>query len=479
MILLVNPNRMRPPVAPLGLELIAHALARAGHPAAILDLAWEKAPLAAIGHALRRLRPDAVGLTVRNIDDCYYASQAFLLPPLRRLVQEIKRTTTAPVIVGGVGFSIAPAAALAYLGADYGVRGDGEQALPLLLDALGAGRSPAGTPGLIRPGDDEPAPAEWRGYGSAEPVRGAFDLGRYFRRGGQGNLETSRGCNRKCIYCADPVGKGRRPRFRAPEGVAEEIARLLELGIHAFHFCDCEFNLSRRHAEAVARAIIAAGLSRRIQWYTYALPRPMDPGLARLLAASGCAGIDFSVDAANDDMLARLGRDFGVSDLERCAAAMRAAGIPFMYDLLLGGPGETLRTLGETVKRLKRIRPDRVGVSFGVRVFPGTKLAGMAAKMGAFAENPCLHGVTRNNPGLLRPIFYLSDRLGPGPEAALKKLIGNDPRFFFAARAELRGNYNYNNNRPLCAAIGRGARGAYWDILRRAAATASAPSAPS
>ncbi len=28
-------------------------------------------------------------------------------------------------------------------------------------------------------------------------------------------------------------------------------------------------------------------------------------------------------------------------------------------------------------------------------------------------------------------------------------------------------NYNYNDNLPLIEAIGKGARGAYWDILSR------------
>ena len=28
-------------------------------------------------------------------------------------------------------------------------------------------------------------------------------------------------------------------------------------------------------------------------------------------------------------------------------------------------------------------------------------------------------------------------------------------------------NYNYNDNQPLVEAIRRGARGAYWDILRQ------------
>ena len=47
-----------------------------------------------------------------------------------------------------------------------------------------------------------------------------------------------------------------------------------------------------------------------------------------------------------------------------------------------------------------------------------------------------------------------------GPHIA-RLLIGEDQRFF------LPGDYNYNDNKRLTTAIAEGARGAYWDILRK------------
>lgn len=458
---------MKPSIAPLGLELVAESVIRAGYRTVMLDLSFEKDPRAALKKALADCRPLAVGVSVRNLDDCYYASRAFLLPPVKRLVRSIKALTSAPVIVGGIGFSIAPAAALKYLGADYGVRGDGEAAFPRLLEQMAKGQKPHGLPGLVRPGLPEPTPAVVNLQDLPAPSRDRLDLYRYFRFGGQGNLETQRGCNRKCIYCADPVAKGRRLRFREPDRVADEMKTLLGRGVHTFHFCDSEFNVSRAHVEAVCRGVLRAGLGPRVAWYTYALPAPMDYELARLMASAGCKGIDFGVDAGNEAMLKNLGRDFGVDALETCARACRRAGIVFMFDLLLGGPGETKLSLADTVRRMKKIQPDRVGVSFGVRVFPGTALAARVLAAGPLAENPALHGTVKDNPDFLKSVFYVSPELGPDPESALKKMIGADPRFFFASREDLQQNYNYNNHRPLTAAIRRGARGAYWDILRR------------
>jgi radical SAM superfamily enzyme YgiQ (UPF0313 family) len=466
--LLININRMKPPVLPLGLDLIADALDRQGIEVAVLDLAISKSPLADIGRAIKKWRPHAAAISIRNLDDCYYASQAFLLPKARPYVQAA-RDAGAPVIVGGVGFSVAPAAALELIGADFGVAGDGEPSLPAIVRALAEGRNNFNSPGLVRPGQADPERALAPLKNIETPTRRWFDPARYFQRGGQGNLETSRGCNRKCIYCADPVAKGTKVRSRDPQSVAEEIERLLALGVWALHLCDSEFNLSRAHAEAVCKAIVKKGLGDQVKWWTYALPAPMDRDLASLMARAGCQGIDFSVDAAGDEMLETYRRGFTVRDLETCADACRHAGIVFMYDLLLGGPGETRATLKRTISRIKKIKPHRAGVSFGVRVFPGTELGRMVLAQGPLADNPCIHGVTKNNDSLLRPIFYVSDRLGAEPEKYLKSVIGVDRRFLFASREDLRQNYNYNNNRPLVEAIRQGERGAYWDILRRRA----------
>lgn len=41
---LVNANRIRPPIAPIGLEYVAEAVAAAGHDVDVLDLCWEEEP---------------------------------------------------------------------------------------------------------------------------------------------------------------------------------------------------------------------------------------------------------------------------------------------------------------------------------------------------------------------------------------------------------------------------------------------------
>jgi radical SAM superfamily enzyme YgiQ (UPF0313 family) len=182
---------------------------------------------------------------------------------------------------------------------------------------------------------------------------------------------------------------------------------------------------------------------------------------------AGCAGIDFGADSGSERMLRRLGRHFRTADLETAARASRQAGIPFMYDLLLGGPDETRDSLRESLELMRRVGPDCVGVSLGVRVYPGTPLADEVRSTGPLEMNPALRGERSGNESLVRPVFYLSPDLGPDPGALIREAVGDDPRFFLPGGSDEARDYNYNDNDVLERAIRDGARGAYWDILRR------------
>jgi radical SAM superfamily enzyme YgiQ (UPF0313 family) len=240
------------------------------------------------------------------------------------------------------------------------------------------------------------------------------------------------------------------------------------MGIDHVHFCDSEFNIPPQHARDVCRVLVDRELGNKLRWYTYATPAGFDRELASLCRKAGCVGINFGVDSACNRMLDALGRDFSVEDLYSTVDSCRREGIISMYDLLIGGPGETRKSVSETIETMKRLSPDRVGVNLGVRVFPQTKLARMVQQNGPLTENPDLYGSVAGNTSFFYPIYYFSSGMGPDISAYLTELIGGDERFFFFGdTAGADKNYNYNDNTVLVDAIKAGYRGAFWDILRR------------
>jgi radical SAM superfamily enzyme YgiQ (UPF0313 family) len=468
-VLLVNTNLMKPPVAPLGLDYLADRVRAARHEPMLLDLCFSTDIEADI-EAACRTGPDIIGCTVRNTDDCYFASGAFFLPGIKDIVSSLRKRSGAPVVLGGVGFSVMPEAVVESCGADFGIAGEGEEAFVRLLGALRSRSDLADVPGLVF--RDEcglrRTPAAEVDLDRLPPRSRSFvDNRRYFAEGGQAGFETRRGCPMACIYCADPVAKGRRTRLLPPPRVVDELRSLLGQGIDHLHTCDPEFNVPLAHARDVCRAMIEAGLGERIRWYAYCAPAPFDADIATLMRKAGCTGIDFGADSGSDRMLHRLGRHFRAADLEAAARACRQAGIPFMYDLLLGGPDETRDSLQESLEFIRRVGPDCVGVSLGVRVYDGTPLADEVRRMGPLETNPALRGERSSNESLVRPVFYLSTDLGPDPAALVRDAVGNDPRFFLPGGSEETRDCNYNDNDVLVRAIRDGARGAYWDILRR------------
>ncbi len=472
MLTLVNTNRMRPLVAPIGLDYVGAAVRGAGIEVALVDLALAEDPGAALAAHFAATSPRLVGVTIRNVDDCFWPSGAYFVPEIAATIDRLRTLTDAPIVVGGVGYSIFAEAVLERTGADFGVRGDGEGALVALYRHLDGGRRRLDrVPGLLWHADggvraNDPA------YPNPPRVptdRNLVDHAAYFRLGGQGAVETKRGCPRTCAYCADFLAKGRAARLRPPEDVAEEMACLASRGIDVLHLADAEFNVPIAHARAVCDALIDRGLGERVRWYAYLATVPFDEDLAERMRRAGCVGMNFTGDSAAPAMLRAYGQPHAPADLAENVRLGRENGLAVMIDLLLGGPGETPETVGETIRFLKAVGPDAVGAPLGLRLYPGTAMAARVAAEGSLETNP---GLCRHYDGpvdLTRPTFYIAPALGPRPARLVNDLIGGDPRFFapmdespYAAATD----HNYNANAALERAIAAGARGAYWHILR-------------
>ncbi|MGC8863624.1 MAG: B12-binding domain-containing radical SAM protein [Armatimonadota bacterium] len=477
-VLLVNTNRVKPAIAPIGLDYIADAIVDAGHEPRLLDLCFSEDVDGDIDAAVRDFDPQVIGVTIRNTDDCYFSGGAFFLPGIKKIVDRLRSGSDAPIVLGGVGFSVAPEAVMDYVGADYGIAGAGEEPVISFLSAYENRSGFDCVPNLLYCENGSVRRSRLREPEANTSIvrRRVFaDNPRYFREGGQAGFESKRGCSMNCIYCPEPSAKGRRIRLRRPGLVVDEIRSLLARGIDHFHTCDSEFNIPESHAKDVCRAIIDAGLGEKIRWYAYCAVVPFDDEMADLFKRSGCAGIDFGADSGCDEILQRLGRHYSSDDVVNTARLCRKHGIVFMYDLLLGGPGETRDTVRRTIDLMRRIDADCIGVAMGVRVYDGTAMAEFVRSQGDPASNPALYGAREDNPHFLKPIFYIAPELGEEIVDYVHKIVDGDTRFFLPSNEQVESNYNYNENTVLIDAIRAGARGAYWDILRRMRMNQSGP----
>ncbi|KAB0669804.1 radical SAM protein [Oryzomonas sagensis] len=395
-ILLVSANREHSPypVFPIGLSYLAAPLAIAGHELAVLDLCFEQEPETALEERLASFSPALVVVSLRNIDNVTWPGCRSYLAGVREVVSVCRRS--ARVVVGGSGFSLMPREILAYVDADYGVVGEGEEVLPRLVEAIGQGACPSGLPGVLARGADEFLPA-LPVERIATPDRNLFDVARYQRQGGMANVQTKRGCPFACIYCTYPLLEGRRMRLRPIRDIIAEVRALVEdHGVSYIYFVDDIFNYPTEFAEQLCRAMTAERLA--INWSAFINPAFMPPGLLDVMLAAGCDAVEYGTESGSPVMLKNLGKAFTVADVREGSRLCRERQVDFAHYILFGGPGETRETILESFNLMDELEPTAIIAMTGIRIFPGTPL-----HRTALAE-----GVIDSATNLLEPVFYIS-----------------------------------------------------------------------
>jgi radical SAM superfamily enzyme YgiQ (UPF0313 family) len=407
-VLFVNANteRLPDPVYPLGAATAASALREAGYDVLTLDLCFESDGPAALVKALKQCRPDGLALSLRNLDSSAFPKTRSFASDYKALVAAARSTGPLLVVLGGAGFTCLPEALLSGCGADFGVVGEGELALPWLFDqALGGGR----------PASSDRFEVQWLGSsalvrsrrycealdGLPRVDRGLFDAARYYREGGCLNLQTKRGCAFRCSFCSYPVIEGTRARLKDPLRVVDELEEeSIRWGAKHWFITDSVFNEPLEHAKDICREIVRRGLG--LSWSAYFNPRHFDDELARLLAASGCRDVEFGSDSGSDKMLNALRKGFTTSHLRNAAALCRKHRLRTCQSLMFGGPGEDRESVAETLSLMEELRPHAVIAMTGIRIMAGTELERQARADGSLGPED----------DLLFPRFYFSRDLG-------------------------------------------------------------------
>jgi radical SAM superfamily enzyme YgiQ (UPF0313 family) len=399
-VLLINTNTKADLLAapPIGAACVATAAAAAGHDVRLLDLCFARDRDEELAREIASFGPQVVGLSVRNLENVNLLHPISYVDDARRVATAVRKLTAAPIVLGGSGTSLCPAAMLRELKADYVVAGDGEASFVALLAALGAGRRPTGIPGVgFLDGDTvRLAPPSFVDASFGNPRLDRWvDLKRYRKVGSAYTIQTKRGCCEHCIYCTyNQSLEGRGMRLRAPADVVAEIEEaVLKHGVREFDFVDSVFNEPfdncREILERIGRSswkaeFTASGLS----------PQNVDRPFLKLLWDAGFRSFMMTPDSASEAMIRGIGKGFSLDDLVNAAEALDATRFTVMWVFLIGGPGETHETIDETLAfvrqhlaRTKRPPYMMAHLYFGMRVYPGTRLWDTAIREGFIAPD--------------------------------------------------------------------------------------------
>jgi radical SAM superfamily enzyme YgiQ (UPF0313 family) len=407
-------------VPPVGLACVAAATLQAGHEVRVLDLLAARDPGDAIRGAARDFHPEVIGISIRNIDDQNMKQPRSLLQGAKEAVSCCRSVSDAPIVLGGAGYSIFPESSLRYLGADMGIQGEGEKAFPLLLGRLEE-KADLSIPGLYLPGEGLQAERTFihdlDGYPLPDPsLMPLPDTG---REKTWLPLQTRRGCPLRCNYCSTALVEGCQIRRRSPQAVVKALTRWKSAGFPRIYFVDNTFNLPPGYAETLCREIAEARIG--ITWRCILYPGKVNASLIRAMSEAGCAEVSLGFESGSENVLHVMNKRFSPEDIRQASRLLAEHDIRQMGFLLLGGPGETKKTVEESLSFVDSLPLDALRITIGIRIYPYTELASIALREVLISPDD----------NLLFPKFYMTGDLEPWLRETVDAWVAERPNCIY------------------------------------------------
>jgi hopanoid biosynthesis associated radical SAM protein HpnJ len=184
------------------------------------------------------------------------------------------------------------------------------------------------------------------------------------------SIYTSRGCAAKCTFCLWPhTYSGRRIRTRSAENVYQEVLWIKEnfpqLGDIIFD--DDTFSANRRHARQVAEKIAPLGVS----WVINARA-DCDSETLKIMRDAGLHHVIVGYESGNDEILKNIKKGVTRERAIQFTRDCQKLGITIHGTFIVGLPGETRKTIKDTIEFAKMLDLSSIQVSLP-SPYPGTE----------------------------------------------------------------------------------------------------------
>lgn len=358
MIILLNPRATKPRNCRLPLSVLALGAVLEGREQyQIVDGNLEHDPVRTILELIDTRKVALLGVTVMPGPQMEAAMECSR--EIRHLRPQV------PIVWGGYFPSIYPDAALNAAYVDFAVRGQGEDTLLELVEAIRGqhgledikGLSYKDLFGLHRHNPERPMKGPdsfpWTPFHRV-PVD------RYLRPSYFGRRtavhHASIGCPFRCSFCGVHAAYGNRERMESPARTAETLRHLAaNYGADSVQFYDMNFFMREDHARDLADRLVPL----RLRWWCEArvdtLCKYSDSTLDALRRA-GCTMIFFGAESGSDWALKEMQKDITTEQTLQIASRMRQCGIIPEFSFVVGNPKDPERDARETVDFIRTIK---------------------------------------------------------------------------------------------------------------------------
>jgi radical SAM superfamily enzyme YgiQ (UPF0313 family) len=301
---------------------------------------------------------DFVSSVIRQLEGAHFDVIGFsticsTYPLTLRLAREMRRThPEAVILLGGPQASVVDEATLsAFHFVDFILRGEAEESLPQLLDALSSrGAGIKNVQGVTyRSGSDvirNPNAPVIENL-DALPLP-AFHYYSDVEKYGFLPVEAGRGCPFACSFCSTNDFFRRRYRMKSPDVLVGQMRDLKRrYKVNFFELVHDMFTADKKRVMDFCQAIIRSG--EQLYWNCSARTDCADDELLSLMARAGCQGIFFGIDSGSERMQRQMNKGLNLTESLSRVRRANAYKMSTTVSLIAGFPDETEEDLRATV----------------------------------------------------------------------------------------------------------------------------------
>ena len=145
-------------------------------------------------------------------------------------------------------------------------------------------------------------------------------------------------------------------KWREVENIIEELNYIHSLGIKEIRFKDNTFGANRNQVWGLCRKMIENKFN--FYWSCSSRIDILDEALLKLMKQSGCHTIQFGVESGSQKILDSYNKGFTLEQVRKTFFLCRKLGIRTMAHFILGLPGESEKTVLETINLAKKLKCD-------------------------------------------------------------------------------------------------------------------------
>jgi len=193
-----------------------------------------------------------------------------------------------------------------------------------------------------------------------------------------------RGCPFPCSFCTGPLYYGSKLRKRPVENVIVEIRdNIRRYKVKDFFIWADTFTADGAYVRKFSRQIIQNRLP--IRWTCNSRVDTVDREMLTIMKKAGLWMISFGLESGNDMVLKETGKGISVKQSRRAIRLAHSLGIKTSGHFILGLPGETQKSMEETLALALELPLD-IAQFYAAAPFPGTRLFEQASESGWLRE---------------------------------------------------------------------------------------------